>query len=249
MDSQLQVTEYPDVSEDSDEFQDLEQHANPNSSHGEVDKPQNTDANGNSTDWTALTAFECLMAEKENPVQWLKNMIRDYENSEMHLDDIPKEIPVSSGWIWKHGLKTYRPCLPVTQTESIYLLFATRLELVIAKKDFGITFTACLSFSTAAEDIASFLDIKFVPIMDPSIIDRGPLSLVTSGLRDMARVLAQIDGEETPKGCSIHSREDIIAARPELGFWGTWNIFDDQAVLVEVCSDEGRWSRHSRTIT
>lgn len=44
MDTQLQVTQYSDASEDSDKFQGLEQHANPNSSHEEVDKPQNTDA-------------------------------------------------------------------------------------------------------------------------------------------------------------------------------------------------------------
>lgn len=113
----------------------------------------------------------------------------------------------------EHGSKTYRPCLSITQTESIYLLFATRLELAVAKKDFGITFTACLCSPTAAEDIAGLLDIKSVPIMDPSIIGRGPLSLVTSGLRDMARVLAQIDGRDPERVFNNTLREDIIAGK------------------------------------
>ena len=81
----------------------------------------------------------------------------------------------SSGPLSERCSKTYRACLPIGQTESIVLLLATNIEMLIVRKEFGIVFRGCVAFSTAAQDIASFLDIQIWPIKDPSIVGRASL--------------------------------------------------------------------------
>jgi len=92
---------------------------------------------------------------------------------------------------------------------------AIKLELSIAKKEFGISFRGFVSFSTAAQDIATFLDVPIWPIKDPSII--GPAFLYSSwlasvGLREIAVYLATIDGRQG-KGVYEAHRNDIIKGR------------------------------------
>jgi len=67
------------------------------------------------------------------------------------------------------------------------------------KKEFGISFRGCVSFSTAAQDIAIFLDMQIWFIKDPSIIGRTFLYsswLTNVGLREIAMDLATIDGRQ-----------------------------------------------------
>jgi len=105
--------------------------------------------------------------------------------------------------------------LPIGQSESVWLCLATKLELSIAKKEFGISFRGCVSFSTAAQDIATFLDMQIWFIKDPSIIGRAFLYsswLANVGLREIAIDLATIDGRQ---GKMVYKalRRDIIKGR------------------------------------
>lgn len=65
----------------------------------------------------------------------------------------------NSGPLLERGSKTYRACLPIGQIESVFLLLATELELLIAGKEFGIVLTGCVAFPTAVQDIANFIGI------------------------------------------------------------------------------------------
>jgi len=105
--------------------------------------------------------------------------------------------------------------LPIGQTESVWLYLATKLELLIAKKDFGISFRGCVSSSTAAQDIATFLNMQTWFIKDPSIIGRAFFYsswLANVGLRDIAMDLATIDGRQGKKVYEA-LRRDIIKGR------------------------------------
>lgn len=51
-------------------------------------------------DWTLPTALEVFLTDKQpNPVQWLKDLIVEYESSKISLDDILGRIPSSCGWV------------------------------------------------------------------------------------------------------------------------------------------------------
>jgi len=90
-----------------------------------------------------------------------------------------------------------------------------QLELLIAKKDFGISFRGCVSFSTAAQDTATFLDMQIWFLKDLSIIGRAFFYsswLADVGLRDIAMDLATIDGTQGKKVYEA-LRRDIIKGR------------------------------------
>lgn len=89
--------------------------------------------------------------------------------------------------------------MPVGQAEFIYLFMATKLEVLMGRKEFGINFTSCIAFSSAAQDIASFSDLEDWPINDPSIIRRASVhSMWLAGLDlvAIAKDLAKIDGRK-----------------------------------------------------
>ena len=75
--------------------------------------------------------------------------------------------------------------------------WAIRLELAIAKKEYNITFEACLAFSTGAQDVAQLLGMKVFAIADPGNIGRKMRSiwLSVAGLKEICRELAQVDGQ------------------------------------------------------
>ena len=77
------------------------------------------------------------------------------------------------------------------------LYWAIRLELAIAKKEYDITFEACLPFSTDAQDVAQLLGMKGFEIADPGNIGREMRSiwLSVAGLEEIYRELAQVDGQ------------------------------------------------------
>ena len=77
------------------------------------------------------------------------------------------------------------------------LYWAIRLELAIAKKEYNISFAACLAFSTGAQDVAQLLGMKVFEIADPGNIGRKMRSiwLSVAGLKEICRELAQVDGQ------------------------------------------------------
>lgn len=77
------------------------------------------------------------------------------------------------------------------------LYWAIRLELAIAKKEYNITFEACLAFSTRAQDVAQLLGMKVFEIADPGNIGRKMRSIWLSitRLKEICRKLAQVDGQ------------------------------------------------------
>ena len=53
----------------------------------------------NDKDWSALTAFdECLKDKKPNPLVWLKELVKEYNNDES-LKGVLDKIPSKSGWV------------------------------------------------------------------------------------------------------------------------------------------------------
>lgn len=53
----------------------------------------------NDKDWSALTAFdEYLKDKKPNPLVWLKELVKEYNNDE-NLKGVLDKIPSKSGWV------------------------------------------------------------------------------------------------------------------------------------------------------
>lgn len=50
-------------------------------------------------DWTLLTVLEVFLNDKTDPVRWLKDLIDDYEKSEITFENILSEIPIVGGWL------------------------------------------------------------------------------------------------------------------------------------------------------
>ena len=76
-------------------------------------------------------------------------------------------------------------------------VWAIRLELAIAKKEYNINFEACLAFSTGAQDVAQLLSMNVFEIADPGNIGRKMRSiwLSVARLKEICRELAQVDGQ------------------------------------------------------
>lgn len=115
----------------------------------------------------------------------------------------------------ERGSQSYRACLPMGQTEALWSLLATQLEIAIAGKDFNIHFTGCIAFSSAAQDMASFLVMKVWNIPDPSTVVRAlylTMWLAKLGLRDLAEKLAMIVDRDAQDVYEV-LREDIIKGK------------------------------------
>ena len=111
--------------------------------------------------------------------------------------------------------RTYSNCRPISANESVRLFLATKLEIAVAQKEFGISFTTCIAFSNAAQEIARALSPPDLPIIDPSHLARSgnwALPLVTLGLQHMAKKLSEADGTD-PRELYIKIRADLIRGK------------------------------------
>lgn len=50
-------------------------------------------------DWTQKTPLEDFLQEKSNKEEWLRQLVTGYQNSEISLAEILKEILESTGWV------------------------------------------------------------------------------------------------------------------------------------------------------
>ena len=112
--------------------------------------------------------------------------------------------------------------------------------MLIGRKEFGINFASYIAFSSAAQDVASFLDLPVWPINDPSIIGRASVYsmwLAGLGLEVIAKDLAKIDGgkpqdvyetlrESIIKGISTQCCIDFIKSLPDSTCRDAAQIYD-----------------------
>ena len=70
----------------------------------------------------------------------------------------------------------YQRCLELSHGEAPYLLWATRLETLIAEEIFKIQIEACAAFSSGLHDIAKHLGMRVFEIKDPGHLGRDKRS-------------------------------------------------------------------------